>query len=387
MYARLTLPVSEWRQHAARAVLAYVRSEGAAVWPEIETTLANSDWYRRNVAGVPPIRGIDPHHLTFARRALVEVGQIMPQTALLNELEVVAYLDAEGLAARRRTAIERLAAKKRRAYRTYQRWTSNPRLCGQVLETQVAATLDALRGYDVLLEPAAPGQVARIGAAQVPGGPLDHAGHLLLESNRPEAGFVGFVVEDKNVRSTLYPSAQEVWDLLAKAGAFPDRVPLLITHRVHYTLLTFFKAIGAVSYAAGRQWFSRDIESRQFQNVTSVLKLRDAHRLLYPNIPSDPMTRFFTGVLRGANTADASKRLIEAYADRWARAAPICASFPQLRDGLAAEQRTELYQHVLEELDEAGLDVSDLRAHHRVETEPPELPDIDLGDIEMLEDE
>jgi hypothetical protein len=381
------MSVPQWRAHAARAILAYVRAVGgAAVWPEIETALATTDWYSRRVAGAPQARWIDPHHLTHGRRALLDLGALLPERRTLNNIEVEAYLDAEGMTARHQTAIARLAARKRRQYRTYLSWTGDPRLCGQVLERQVNATLDSLRGFDVMLERAAPGNVTSVAGDPVPGGPLDHAGYLVLDPTHPARGMTGFVVEDKNVRSILYPSAQEVWDLLAKAGQFPAHVPLLITQRVHFTLLTFFLAIGAVSYASSYQWFSPSIDGRQFNRIASGLGLRNARRLLRPDEPSEAIGRFFKTTLRGPNSADAGKPMIDAYQERWQRAAPVCARFDELRTELPPHQRTSLYQQVLEELDEEGIEVSDLRARHRVEDEP-DIDEIDFDIGLELEDE
>lgn len=374
------MSAAAYRRHAARATIAYVRSAGgAAVWPEIEYVLANTDWYTTSVEGAPVLRGIDPHHLSHARRGLIDGNVLIPDTATLNGMDVTAFLDARGLAARQKTAITRLAAAKRRQYRRYMSWTNESRLCGHVLERQVEATLKSLAGTELLLNPSSRGEVSTIEGRPVSGGPLDHAGALLLDPARQLAGMVGFVVEDKNVRSWLYPNAIEVFDLLVKAGEFPEHVPWLMTKRVHYTTLTLFKAIGALAYTSKRQYFAPAIDAHEFLAVKRDLRLGDIERLVYPDRPSSTMAEWCTTVMRKPSGEDPSVPNIKAYQRRWAVAAPICARFSELRSPLDPDTRTDIYQQLLEELDEAGLDVGRLRAQHRAATTEPE--EVDAWDL------
>jgi hypothetical protein len=137
-----------------------------------------------------------------------------------------------------------------------------------------------------------------------------------------------------------------VWDLLAKAATFPDRVPILITAHVHYTLLTFFKAIGAVVYTSGRQSFAPapQIPTEDFNHVTRSLRLRDARQLLYPDEPSAAIRRFFTATLRTVPQAE-SQPLIKRSQERWAQSAGVCERYPELRDpDLDPERRIGLFK-------------------------------------------
>ncbi len=278
----------------------------------------------------------------------------------------------------RATSSERRPSK-RRLYRRYLGWTNDPRLCGQILERQVHATLDSLR-HDVLTEASKPGQVSTVSGQTVEGGPLDHAGHLLSNPESSPPDLVGFVVEDKNVRSVLYPRANEVWDLLAKAGDFPTHVPLLIAPHAHYTLLTFFKAIGAIVYTSRRQQFAPEpaISPVQFNRVVTTLSFKDAYQLGKPDEPSRAIAKFFTTTLRAVPKGE-SQPLIVRSRERWAAAAPVCASYAELRDNsLDSDRRLDLFQQLLEDLDEEGLDVANLRAQHRV----VEAAEIDPGDFD-----
>lgn len=362
--------------------MAYVRAVGgAAVWPEIEHNLANTDWYARSVDGAPPLVGIDPHHLSHARRGLIDGGLLLEDRAYLNGMDVVAYLDARGVQARRQTAITRLAASKRRQYRRYLGWTNESRLCGDVLERQVQATLESLAGTDLLLIAAKRGQISSIEGRPVAGGPLDHAGALVLDPTRQLAGLTGFVIEDKNVRSTLYPSAIEVFDLLVKAGDFPTHVPWLMTKRVHFTTLTLFKTIGALAYTSKKQWFAPTIDAADFRSVKQDLQLGDIDRLLYPDRPSETIAAWCTTMMRRPNVGDQTIPNITAYQRRWEIAAPICAQYRDLREEIPSTARVELYQQFLEALDEAGLDVTALRSQHRTAS----TEDDDTG-WDLLED-
>ena len=53
--------------------------------------------------------------------------------------------------------------------------------------------------------------------------------------------------------------------------------------------------------------------------------------------------------------------------NRWALAAPVCVQYSEMRDErLSHDKRISLFQQLLEELDEAGLEVEPLRAQHRL---------------------
>jgi hypothetical protein len=74
---RISLPVPVWREHAARAITTLLEaSGGAVVWAEVEAVLARSAWYSEHVPGAPHLPRIDPHHLTYARRILVDAGRL-----------------------------------------------------------------------------------------------------------------------------------------------------------------------------------------------------------------------------------------------------------------------------------------------------------------------
>jgi hypothetical protein len=346
-----------WEDLAARAALAYVRSVGAAVWPEVEARLAETDWvHQRLDPDVPPDRGPDPHHLTTARRRLLRSGEIDERPARLTGRTVNAYLDADTLSKRgRKTELEKTAGRKRRLYRSYLGWASNPSLCGGIAERVVEATLGDLSGPDVVTpRDARRGNVRTIEGREIPGGPLDAAGALVLRPDRLTAGIRLFGVEVKNVRKTLYPWHEEIWDLIAKLGTFPEVTPLLVARRIHYMTFRFFSDIGAFGFRAERQWFSGTgrIAQDRFERVRSGLGFHDLVMAADPPRPHQPLRRFFTNTLR----ADQGGRTrIEAAAERWQIAAPIVAKYEDLREDLDTDERRERWTEVAEEIDAAGL--------------------------------
>lgn len=90
-------------------------------------------------------------------------------------------------------------------------------------------------------------RVRELAGVKIPGGQLDHAGAIALDSARPNAGFVDFVIEVKNVRQTLYPRLPRVRPVLEgrslhRACADPH------APKIHHTTFLLFKAIGAIAY-------------------------------------------------------------------------------------------------------------------------------------------
>jgi hypothetical protein len=194
---------------------------------------------------------------------------------------------------------------------------------------------------------------------------------VAIDPADPTAGFVPFVIEVKNVRQTLYPEHREIWDLLWKAGHYPDHLPLLIAPRFHHTTFVLFSAIGAIAVPTIRQWFAPDpaIATRRFQTVTRSLAIGHAAQLNEPDKPSPALIDFFTKTLHKATRRHPDRSLLAASRELWQRAAPICAqpAFSKLREQLPPTHRPVLYQQLLEELYAEGLEVEDLLPLHFVE--------------------
>ena len=217
-------------------------------------------------------------------------------------------------------------------------------------------------------------------------GGLDHAGHVALDPSDPNKGFVAFVIEDKNVRPTVYPYHIEVWDLLCKAAHLPDRVPILIAPRIHWTTYRLFTAIGALAIKTTRQWFAPEpsIKTARFNRVVRDLSLIDSVQLSDPDQPSKPIGAFFTKTVHSRNDDHPDHSLIEHSRDLWRRAAPICArpEYTDLRTHNITN-RQEVYRRLVDELYAGGFDVDMLLPRHVVDSDGDE--DEDDNDIDWYD--
>jgi hypothetical protein len=352
----------EWLEFALDVVPAYVASEGAVIWPEVEARLGELSWITDNHdASFPATWGIQPHVLHRARGLLVADGTLVAEPALLRGRTVTAYLDGPGLAGRSGTTIRRTAASKRRLYRSFLGWTGNATLCGHVAERVVDATLGALVGrYVWLPEGMAPGGARELlGRPITVGGPLDAHAFVPLTATDPTRGFIPVAVEVKNLRSIIYSWSHETWDLLAKLGDFPDVVPVLLARRLHLTTFRLFKDIGALGCATYRQWFHSPgttratIDSTTFDRARGTFGFHDAVLLEDPSQPQAVVRTFFTNTVR---KEVGGELLIARQADRWRRAAPIVSGFVELRDeGLVGDDRVALMREFAAEIEDAGL--------------------------------
>lgn len=366
--SQVSLEVSEWRDIAAAGVDAFIRTRGGAVvWPEVDAFLASGSWLADNTqlwdadgryAHVSNrVSRIDPHHLTWARHALQELGLLLPETAQLQGRPVTAWIHTGLRDEYQGTAVARAAAARRRSYRAFLAWTGND-TCGAIAERVVQASLDSLAGRQVWTSGAARGRVTTLNGISVPGGPLDHAGHWAVDPDDPRAGFIPFAVEVKNIRHVVYPRHHEVWDLLAKVGAFPDHIPILITRRVHYWTYQLFAEIGAITHQTRSQWFSPTLGSERFDKITRELGFFDARQVAEPDQANRTLAGFFSTTLRKGTRGDDRSLMIRS-GERWQRAAPICAEYLDLRDeSLDAEARTSRYRDFCGDLAAAGFDTS-----------------------------
>jgi hypothetical protein len=112
-----------WAELAYAAIAKLLSDQHAAVWPEIEAKLADRPQ--------PEIdRGIDPHHLTTARRRLIRENRIEEvKVPTRGGREISVY----GLTRRGRTetVFRRAAARKRLLETRYLSWTAGSRAEGK----------------------------------------------------------------------------------------------------------------------------------------------------------------------------------------------------------------------------------------------------------------
>jgi len=239
-----TRSAEEWRDLAVDAVLDFVESEGAFVIPELEAKLADHAWGQ-----YPPIQ---PHHLTTARLRLVHEGTLEHTSAPTRGGGMIAtYTGPDPTKGARRAA-----ARKRLLHSRYLSWTKrtsdwDPAPIGSALERVVFRSVvsSAPHGYR-LLNPAG-GEVGTMFNQRVPGGPIDCvAVHSALDDYGLPSASTFVLVEAKNLRQWIYPSTQELFQLLDKAAslqtAHPEVrfAPVLVCRRINPITASFARHVG-----------------------------------------------------------------------------------------------------------------------------------------------
>jgi hypothetical protein len=169
--------------------------------------------------------------------------------------------------------------------------TRNPQACGKALERVVYAAATQAGIYTVLGTPDHP---PAQGFA-INGYVLEReCDHILIpkESSGPK-----LVVEDKNLREWLHPSAEEVWGVIGKALRVPHAIPVLICRRMHYVGFPLFRRIGMLGWQVYKQFFSPDhVTEAQLEPY------RNSDLLGFSDIttdltPPDPLINFFSSTI------------------------------------------------------------------------------------------
>lgn len=229
---------------AFAAVRELIEQELAVVWHEVEAKLAE-----RHHAGAP--RGINPHHLTNARRRLLAENSILEDIAKTHGNQVVTvYVPADQH--KRRDAIRTASRRKRALEARYLGWAQatahHPNLIGDGGER---VTHECLRKTDVgygLINPTR-GEVASLFGNPVPGGSLDNAARIAIET-KGDLFAALVLVEVKNKRGWFYPAAADLYQLLFKAASLQQQypklhfIPVFVARRVHYLTFRMAKHLG-----------------------------------------------------------------------------------------------------------------------------------------------
>ena len=294
-------------------------------------------------------------------------------------------------------------------------------MCGQVAERIVAACLRLARDEHALEVPDfSPGDVRVISGLDLGGEQprkrrgrtVDAAGYAPIDPSNPNAGYIPFGVEVKNIRSWIYPWDNEIWDLLSALGHRPDVVPVLVARRIHPITFNFLKDIGGLGHATYRQWFAwsgstdDSLSAERFEEVVVALGFHDAERVENPDDfneahdPAMPAAHLVPeGVRRPTPKEDnpyakvrptarffrfTVPKEIRAQADRWKRAAPIVSEYAELREAsLAPSKRRQLWAEFAQLIRDEGLYARKQWAPHEFE-QPEEDDYIDVAEIHDL---
>jgi hypothetical protein len=267
-----------YRDLAAKTVIELLEVEHAVIWTEVEARLADRRW------GPTSVR-IDPHHLTTARRLLIDEGLLIPTA---DQTRGGRIIETHSLAGAPKREVERAASRKRLLHARFLGWAKGTRrhprgLIGGAGEAVTSASLGAATGAGYRLVPHSGGDVAQLFGEDVPGGSLDEAAHLIVMDGDIPSGVVSVLIEVKNIREWIYPTSSEMYQLLAKATllqhSHPDRafLPVLVCRRAHKTTFVMAKLSGFYVIDAHRQFITptADITDEALIEVRSGLGFID----------------------------------------------------------------------------------------------------------------
>lgn len=298
------MTASEYTELAESRIHATLVEHLAVVHPELESRLAERYWHGSTSSN------IDPHHITNALRDLRNAGVIEWVTGTTrggHDLKTIQLADRKG----RATKIDRAAARKRLIYARYTGWAQGTKrypqgLIGPAGETAVRTALTESGA----LQPAVPGfgETSELLGVKLPG-PLDSAGFIVPIVKGMPLTAVTTIIEVKNIRSWIYPTSNEVYQLLSKAVLLqrpnPDRliVPILICRRAHVTTFWMAKQLGFFIIDMNRQ-FTGDVENEALLSVRNELHFNDLHNGTGPSLR---VKERFQGTLPKHATASAER--------------------------------------------------------------------------------
>lgn len=183
----------------------------------------------------------------------------------------------------------------------------NPQACGKALERVVYDAARQSFRYHVLGTPERPPSQG----FAINGYVLEtECDHILIP-----ADFQGpkLIVEDKNLREWLHPSAEEVWSVIGKALRIPNAIPILICRRMHWLGFAVFKNIGLLCWQTYKQFFAPERVSED-----QLEPLRDSDLLGFSDLTTDlapppALINFFSTVV--PNNIQAFRDTFEAQRD------------------------------------------------------------------------
>jgi hypothetical protein len=338
--------VDEYVALARTAIIELLDKEHAASWLEVEAKITDVPW--------PSIgHYIDKHHVSTARIDLLRTGQIVaPSIGTRGGREVVIIHRAD--TSRRQTAIARAASRKRILTARYLGWAqgtpSRPGVVGPAGERAVHESLKESATFR-LLNPAG-GHVSSLLGYPLDG-PLDHAVILtpIDDQDLPEAPVI-VPIEVKNIRDWIYPSSQELYQLLDKAAKLQQHkptqpiVPVLVCRRAHYTTYRMAKDLGFFVVQARRQYIT-SVDPERLAEVQAELGFLD---LVEHRGPDSLLVHMFADVF-AKRASESSQRWQQTAADR-----ELCTVFPHMRRDSSATRRGQTLEVLRDYAERAGCD-------------------------------
>ena len=268
---------ADYVQMGSEAILALLRDHHAAPWLEVEARIADQAY-----PGFP--MRVEPWPLGQARSRLVDEGVIQrTRSATRGGRSVDLWQLME--VGRKATVTEAAAARKRLLMTRYLSWASGTRTrrasIGGAGERVVHQALLKAAPYGYSLANPDGGQAATFLGDPVPIGPLDNAAVYALTAGGIPVGGVALPVEVKNVREWIYPSSNELYQLLDKAARIQAArpavpvVPLFVCRRANITAFRQAKTLGFLITDTRRQYVPASLAGPSFDEVRLELGFLD----------------------------------------------------------------------------------------------------------------
>jgi len=268
---------ADYVQMGSEAILALLRDHHAAPWLEVEARIADQAY-----PGFP--NPVEPWPLGQARSRLVDEGAIQRTRSATRGGRSVDLWQLRGVR-RKATVIEAAAARKRLLMTRYLSWASGTRTrrasIGGAGERVVHQALLAAAPYGYSLANPNGGQAGTFLGDPVPIGPLDNAAVYALTAGVIPVGGVALPVEVKNVREWIYPSSNELYQLLDQAARIQAArpavpvVPLFVCRRAHMTAFRQAKTLGFLIIDTHRQYVPASLAGPSFDEVRLELGFLD----------------------------------------------------------------------------------------------------------------
>jgi hypothetical protein len=301
---------AEYTERAKARIHEILGEQHAVVALELEARISEAGYADSGM-------NIDPHHITNALKALVRQGSVIRADPLTTRggqaIETIQPADIR----RRKTAVSQAAARKRLLYARYLGWATGTKrhphgLIGPAGEQAVRSGILLSGG----LQPVRPnaGEVTRLLNVDLPG-PVDSAGYAVPLVNGVPGRPITVLVEVKNIRGWIYPSSEEIYQLLFKAVLLQERhpdqpiLPVLVCRKAQTTSYWMAQQLGFMIIDMGVQ-FAGDVDDEAaMDEVRNELYFHD---LRYGSGPSLRVRDRFQKTLpiHGAKIADAWRNTV-----------------------------------------------------------------------------
>ncbi|WP_344414865.1 hypothetical protein [Pseudonocardia ailaonensis] len=267
----------EYDRLAAAGILEVLDQEHAVTVAELDARL--SERYFERSSG-----NIDPHHVTRALGTLLASGVLIRDATPSRGTHNVDTIQPADKG-RRATKIAQAARRKRLLAARYNGWAQGTRrhpngLIGPAGERAVRAAI--LDSQALVPATTGAGEVSNLLGVELPGA-ADSGGFLVPLVSGIPGPTVTVLIEVKNIRSWIYPSAAELYQLLHKATvlqqARPDSpiVPVLVCRRAHHTTFKMARQLGFFVIPMSRQ-FAGEVDEEDVAEIRTELHFQDLVR-------------------------------------------------------------------------------------------------------------